>query len=494
MRRPRGQRRLHPLSAAAIVIAATVAVTYYAFNEGLPFVHGFRIHAVVQAAQNLRGGSPVRIAGVDVGTVDGVSRGPNHTALVTMDLGNNALPLHTDATLGIRPRLFLEGSSYVELHPGSPTAPILSAGATVPLSRTTIAVQTYQVLSTFDRATRDDLKGLLHELSRALQNGGADGLRAADAQLAPALKDLSWVARAARGTEPGDLASFVRTASTVTATLDRNREQLADTFSSLDKVATALATTNGALAQSLAGTDAVVRHAPGDLAAVDHSLPPLTRLGRALHPALRQAPPLVRQVSSAVGQLATLVAPAERTKLLAALRGVFVALPSLIQRVGGLFPAVKPVTDCVSTHLAPILLAKVPDGKLSTGQPVWQEFAHALVGLSGASQTFDGNGYTLRILIGAGVETATAILPGLGKVIGVLPGSSGIIGARPQWVGDLTPDVFHPESPCSSQRLPNLASATAAPDFTTAGPVTRPSLTANELRHAMALLRGALHR
>jgi virulence factor Mce-like protein len=471
------------------VIAGTFAITFYAFNQGLPFLHGFRVHALVQAAQSLRGGSPVRIAGVEVGTVEGVARGPHHTAVVTMDLNHDALPLHTDATLRVRPRLFLEGSSYVDLHPGSPTAPVLPDGGTIPLSQTTIAVQGYQLLSTFDLATRDDLKGVLHELSVALSHGGAEGLRRADAQLAPALRDVSWVARAAQGTEPADLASFVETASSVTATLARNREQVTDAVTSLNRVATSLANTNGALGQSVAGTDAVLRAAPPDLAAIDHSLPPLTRLARALYPALRVAPPLIGRVSEAVGQLATLVAPGERTKLIAALRGVFVSLPSLVQRLGGLFPVLKPVTDCVRTHIAPVLLGSVPDGSLSTGQPVWEEFAHALVGLAGAAQNFDGNGYALRIVIGAGAETVTAVLPGLGKVIGVLPGSSAIIGARPQWVGDLTPDVFHPEAPCATQPLAHLGSPTAAGDFSLAGPVVRPTLSTGELQHTLALLR-----
>ncbi len=137
----------------------------------------------------------------------------------------------------------------------------------------------------------------------------------------------------------------------------------------------------------------------------------------------------------------------------------------------------KPVTDCVRTHIAPILLAKVPDGSLSTGQPVWQEFAHALVGLSGATQNFDANGHTLRILLGVGAETITAVLPGLGKVIGTLPGGGAILGARPQWVGDLTANVFHPEAPCASQPLANLGSATAAPDFVATARATRPTLT-----------------
>ena len=52
---------------------------------------------------------------------------------------------------------------------------------------------------------------MLHSLSQALAHGGAAGLRAADAQLAPACEDVAWVTQAARGTEPNDLAGFVST-------------------------------------------------------------------------------------------------------------------------------------------------------------------------------------------------------------------------------------------------------------------------------------------
>ena len=478
MRRTRANRRqVHPLVAAALVIAATVAITFYAFNGGLPFVHGFRVHAIVSAAESLRGNSPVRIAGVDVGTVDGVSHGPGDTADVTLDLDNSALPLHTDATVQVRPRLFLEGSSYVDLSPGSPSAPILKEGGTIPLSQTRVAVQTYQVLSIFDLPTRTAFKQVLHSLSEALTHGGAGGLRATDAQLAPGLRDVAWISAAARGTGPNDLAGFVQSASRVTAALARSRSQLADSVSRLNTVATALASTGSALGGTITGIDATLRQAPPDLAAIDRALPPLTALSRALYPTLRVAPPLIGRVDTAVGQLGALVAPVERTKLLAALRGVFVALPSLVQRLGGLFPVLKPVTDCVRTHIGPILLAKVPDGSLSTGQPVWQEFAHALVGLSGATQNFDANGYTLRILIGVGAETITAVLPGLGKVIGTLPGGSAILGARPQWVGDLTANAFHPEAPCAIQPIPNLGSSTGPPDFVATAPATAPTLT-----------------
>ncbi len=53
----------------------------------------------------------------------------------------------------------------------------------------------------------------------------------------------------------------------------------------------------------------------------------------------------------------------------------------------------------------PLFNAKVPDGALSSGRPVWQDFAHALVGLSSASQNFDGNGHALRYQFGLGAQT-----------------------------------------------------------------------------------------
>jgi virulence factor Mce-like protein len=480
-----GKRMLHPIAIAALVIAAAGAITFYAFNEGLPFVHGFRVHIVLSQSESLRSDSPVRIAGVQVGKVDGVTRGPGDTALATLDLDDSALPLHTDATARVRPRLFLEGSSYVDLSPGTPGEPALSDGGTIPLSHTRVAVQAYQVLSTFDLPTRTHLQGVLHAFGQSLADGGTSGLRLATSQLTPALRDAAWLTRAAQGTQPSDLPTFVRTAAEVTGTLAANRSQLAGLVTDLDTTAHALASSGSALGGSVAGIDAVFRAAPSSLSPIDRSLPPLTRLARALDPALKIAPPLIRRVTQAAGELGTLVAPAERAKLLTALNGVFVSLPTLVRRLGALFPIVKPVTDCVRTHIAPILLATVPDGKLSTGQPVWEEFAHAIVGLSGASQNFDANGHTLRILIGAGLETATAVLPGLGKVLATLPGTGPMLGARPQWQGPLSPHDFNPGAPCADQPVPSLASPTAAPDFRAAGPATPPSLTRSGLRDAL---------
>src|SRR5207248_2208895 len=157
-RRRRGRPRIHPLAVAAIVIGAAAALTYYAFDRNLPFTHHFTAYAVVSNSVNVRPGDPVRIDGIDVGHVSGVARQGNG-ARIALTLQPQAFPVHRDATIRIRDRLFLEGSYYLELDPGTPGAPALRDGGTIPRARTTGPVQLYQVLSVFDSATRTEPGG-----------------------------------------------------------------------------------------------------------------------------------------------------------------------------------------------------------------------------------------------------------------------------------------------------------------------------------------------
>jgi phospholipid/cholesterol/gamma-HCH transport system substrate-binding protein len=106
--------------AGVLVLSIVGVVVYLAFGGPLPFSHRYTLDAVVQSANELHGGSPVRIAGVNVGKVTKVKPGPGTTAIVEMAIDGEGRPIHRDATLKIRPRLFLEGNFYVDLRPGSP--------------------------------------------------------------------------------------------------------------------------------------------------------------------------------------------------------------------------------------------------------------------------------------------------------------------------------------------------------------------------------------
>src|SRR6185312_6938324 len=106
----------------------------------------------------------------------------------TMTIQSNGLPIHEDATADIRPRLFLEGNFYVDLHPGTPQAPTISSGHVLPASQTTGPVQLDRVLSALRSNSRTDLQTLLQGLGASL-NGHPTA--AQDATQDPSVKGLT---------------------------------------------------------------------------------------------------------------------------------------------------------------------------------------------------------------------------------------------------------------------------------------------------------------
>lgn len=478
--RRRHRRPRHPLAVAVLVIVVAVAITYYAFNKQLPFSHRFTLYATVSNSVNVRGGDPVRIAGIDVGQVDAVTAAGD-ASRIEFSVDRAALPVHRDATIQIRDRLFLEGSYYVQLNPGTPAAPEIRDGGSIPQSQTSSPVQFYQVLSTLTAPVRNSLTGLVEALDQGLgppgattpQLGGAAAFKQAARQLAPLLSNTAVAEQAFEGTAPGDVGRLLRSGAAVTGTLAQSSAQLAALVRGLGQTAGALTASDGALAQTVSGVDQTLQAAPPALSAIGESLPAAVTLARALTPSLHVAPPIVDRLTATASQLAAVLAPSQRGALIESLRATFQQLPAILTEFARAFPIGKQITDCLQTHVLPTLDATVPDGSLSTGLPVWKDFVHGLPGLAGATGSFDANGPYTRVLLGAGSDSLSGSFAGQQLVATPPPGGSSLQGARPQWVGDLTPDDFHPEAPCASQPLPNLASDTAAPDLTPAQGGTR---------------------
>jgi phospholipid/cholesterol/gamma-HCH transport system substrate-binding protein len=499
---PRRKRRVHPIVISLVAIFAVVFVTLYAFNQGLPFVPQYTVYALVNNSVNVRADSPVRIAGIDVGVVQGVTPA-GRASKIAFTLDQAGRPIHIDATLRIRDRLFLEGGYYLELNPGSPDAPIAPEGFEIPMSQTSSPVQFYNVLSTFNAASRSSLQRLLSTLNQGFSprpgqpgsTSGAGGLKTAIPQLTPVLKDVAWVTRALRGTHAGDVQTLLSSASDVTSTLAANSARLTDLITSLNRTTGALASTDGALAQTISGVDATLRAAPASLVSIDRALPPVARLAQTLDPSLKLAPPIITSVTAAVQELSKIVAPAERVRLLRTLNATFSQFPSILRLLAGAFPITKQVTDCLRTHVTPIFNQQVPDGSLSTGRPVWQDFVHFLPTIAGASGNFDANGPYVRVLAGAGTNSLTGGLLGsiplLGQIVGASPpGGSSLLGARPSWVGDLTPSDFRPDVPCATQKVPSLSSPAAAPDLRASAAAAPPPVSRSQLQRSVARASG----
>jgi virulence factor Mce-like protein len=438
--------------------AALAAIVLYVFHPSLPFTGDPELQAVFQSSNGLRDGSPVRIAGVDVGSVTAIEKGPGATTLVTMELAERGWPVHADATAAIRPRVFLEGGFMVELQPGSPRAPRLQAGATLPITQTTIPVQFHQALAVLDAPTRDSLRTELDAVAYGLDGGGAEGLRRLAPQIEPLLRESAITAQALQGTTPDDAARLVGSTARVAEQLDS--PMLGDLVDNLAATTRALDARDEELAATITEVRDLLRATPPAMRAVDAALPGAERAARAVRPALRVAPGAFRETTEVVRGIGRLASPARRGRTITGLETALRDLPGLIGNLAVTFPATKPLTDCLSSHIVPLLQSEIPDGALSTGRPVWQDFAHALVGLASASQNFDGNGHDLRYQLGIGDQSlSTTNVGGLGTLYANAPST---VRSRPLPRADRKPPPVDGSRPCSSQPQPRLATPDGA--------------------------------
>ena len=76
-RKPDPRRQFSPLAAGLIAIVLIALPVYFAFGGKGPWQTEHEVRAVVRSANELQSRSPVRIAGVEVGKVKSIERGPS---------------------------------------------------------------------------------------------------------------------------------------------------------------------------------------------------------------------------------------------------------------------------------------------------------------------------------------------------------------------------------------------------------------------------------
>ena len=183
--------------------------------------------------------------------------------------------------------------------------------------------------------------------------------------------------------------------------------------------------------------------------ALGAALPAVERASGHVAPALPIAPGAFRETAGVLRRLGALVQPSKRARTIAALETAFRDLPRLVGTLAATFPSAKPLTDCLESHIVPVLESQVPDGELSTGRPIWQDFAHGLTGLAGVSQNFDGNGHWLRYQAAFGVDMLSlASAPGLGPLLALAPNT---LRSRPLPLPNGQRPPVRSDKPCSEQ-------------------------------------------
>ena len=457
----RGPQQVTALGAGLMGLTVAVVACWLAFGGPHPFDRPYELKMVVASGSELHSRTPVRIAGVDVGKVKKVERGPGALATVTMEIEQRGLPIHRDATAKVRPRIFLEGNFFVDLSPGTPSAPELKDGGTLPIGQTAIPVQLDPVLSALRQPNRRDLLATVRNLSAALDKGGADALNASLPFWAPAFAQGSQAMEALRGREERDLSGTIRESQRVATALADRDGDLANLVTGLARTSTALASRREQLAASIPEFDALQREARPAFAALNDLFPSARQFAADVRPGIRELPETLRVANPVLAQLQGLLGPRELPALVRTGTPAIRSLARLQPNLRTLLGLVDPVVDCAREKVLPVLTDSIDDPPLTTGRPrlpVYRELLNGLIGQTSGSQNFDGNGHSLRYHAGFGDESfGTGYVPSVGEaVVGVTP--EPLLGSRPRFTGQLPP--FRPKAVCRDQERVNLAAET----------------------------------
>ena len=416
LRRSKKRRKgMSTFKAGLIGIVLVAVVSYLAYTKfANPFASKYTIHATFANANGLQPGSLVRIAGVNVGTVTAVSQEPGcksvsttqnacQAADVTMNVSNQGLPIHDDATFAIRPRIFLEGNFFVDVSPGTPQAPVASNDHTFPIQQGVEPVQFDQVLTGLQGDTRQNLQTLLQQYGKAVKQGGPSFNKSVQYWL-PAYEYSSIVAHDALGLQPHDLSNYIAAQGQVAGALDTHPQNLENLITDFNTTANAFARENTSLEQTVAELPKTLGAAIPAFNALNAAFPPLRAFARALVPGVKSTGPMVDASLPFVTQLNDLVQPAELRGLTADLRPTVPALAKLTKDTIPLMKnEVRPAASCVANVIYPWSQLTVPDSNFnaSNGFPprkVYVEAVDYLPGLAGESRDFDANGPYIRIL------------------------------------------------------------------------------------------------
>jgi len=465
-----------------ILVVVVSAASFLAYTKKLPWSHQFTVHAVFTTSQNINTNSPVRIAGVNVGKVtgvehltsdspgfdqatanaDGKSSGQQAT-VVTMEVSDDALPIHQDATMKLRPRLFLEGNLFVDLHPGTPEAPSIDDGYTVPESQTSVSVQLDQVLSTLQSDVRANLQVFLHQLGDAfIRYQGANGLREFYGSSGPAFKNGSLVNEALLGTQEHDLSGLVRNLDSTVRALDLHESQLQNFVTNLRVVTGSFAAQDTALAQGVSELPGVLDAAKPALAALNASFPSLRAFSVEALPGVKSTPEALDAATPLLHQLRGLVSKAELRGLTHDLRPT---IPDLTQLTKATIPFLhqsRALSSCFNQVIIPWSNSHVTDPDFPTPK-IYQETAYGLEGIAGESRTGDANGQAVRVEGASGTDLITRNDPQTGDTLfGLQPPGTPLQGGRPSIESSVKPP-YRPGVPCEKQQPPNLNAGAAAP-------------------------------
>ena len=387
------RHRSRPLLIGAIVIAVIVVALLSAALRHVPLTPkaGNVVKAEFTSANQVSNRTVVRVGGVEVGRVESVAPGsdPYRTTLVNMRISDDSTHMHADAKATVRWRTLLGGLMYIDLQPGSASAPSLS-GDTIPASRTSNQVEFDQVLDPYAGPTAQQQRNVL----KGLRNTFADpqGIGQTIQTLSPTLQTVQQGLQPLLGTQTGDLRYLVAaTAKTIsglnnTAGLENLVTGASTTLAVTDAQQQNLGQTIDLSPPSLNSTFTTMRRLRTTLGHLDPLVTNLQPGAIELGPAARAAEPALAQTEAVLRGA---------TPLLTAAGPTFDALKGASDSGVPLMNGFDPTLNRLLAQIIPYLNQRDSGTKLLNYQmigPFWSD-------LASAAGEYDSVGYRIRFTV-----------------------------------------------------------------------------------------------
>jgi phospholipid/cholesterol/gamma-HCH transport system substrate-binding protein len=429
---PPSRNRTAPILAAAALSAVVIACAVLILGLG---GSGYTIHALFENSGQLVAGGEVQVAGRSVGSIAGISVTPNGLADVALSISDKSIVPLRQGTRAIIRTVGQAGvaNRFVQLSPGSPTAPALRAGTVLPTTQTTGIVDLDAVLNTFDPATRASIQQLIAHGSQVFAGSGSEYFNRMLSRLDPALVALDSVSGQIANDRVA-LGQLVKTGAVAANAVASRSPALEDAVAHTASALGAIATKRVQLADLLQRAPAVLGQAGGTLRQVATAVTTLRPTLREIVPVagplkrlLTLLPPTLHQAAPVVGQLTD-------------------QLPDLRATLAGLRPLRKPAVAALSsTAKALKVVMPVLAGVREYGADFFLGVFNGLAGISTGNYNSTGHYVHLEF-----VQPYQTFFSGLGTQLLTSPSLSNNLFAERTGLTSRCPGANEPPAPDGS--------------------------------------------
>jgi phospholipid/cholesterol/gamma-HCH transport system substrate-binding protein len=333
--------RLRVAGLLLFVLTCVLVLTYLwiSFGGSLPFApQGYRVEVAFPQANELATGADVRISGVNVGSVVGLSLDARDSrTLATLQIANQFAPIPRDTHATLRIKTLL-GETYVELSEGSRASGVVRDGGRLPDGQVAPDVALDQILATFDPQTRAAFQTWMQAQAAAALGRGED-INASFGYL-PGFFTSGDQLLAALNQQDAAVRGLVANTGEFFNAISARRGELSGLITAADSLFQTTAQRNQQLA-------ALFRALPGFELQSRLALPALTSFGDRADPVVRALDPVASELTQTFGYSAQL-APQFR---------------ALFERLGPAVTASKrglPALDQILAAIPPLLQAFDP--------------------------------------------------------------------------------------------------------------------------------------